>query len=61
MQHLDLLLKHLKHLQHIFEISETLEIYASNMRFHRNITLLLGRMDLVVVELETAQRPAVAH
>jgi hypothetical protein len=35
---------HMKHLQHTFETSETLEIYACNMRFQRNNSLLLGRM-----------------
>ena len=35
----------MKHLQHISEISETIEIYSCNMRFQRNISLLLGRME----------------
>jgi hypothetical protein len=38
---------HLKHFQYISEIFETLETYACNMHFQRNITLLLGRMELV--------------
>jgi hypothetical protein len=41
----------LKYLQHTSEISETVEIYVCNMRFLRNITLRLGRIELVVVEL----------
>jgi hypothetical protein len=42
---------HTKPLQHTSETTETLETYACNMRFQRNVTLLLGRMELVVVEL----------
>ena len=46
MQHPDLLYNtDIKYLQHTSEISETLETYASNMRFQRNVTLLLGRME----------------
>jgi hypothetical protein len=44
---------YLKHLQHT---SETLETYACNMRFQRNITLLLGRMELIIVELDAGKR-----
>ena len=42
----------MKHLQHTSETSEILKTYACNMRFQRNIILLLGRMELVVVELD---------
>ena len=35
----------MKHLQHPDETSETLETYACNMGFQRNVILLLGRMD----------------
>jgi hypothetical protein len=42
----------LKHLQHT---SETLEIYACNMRFPRDITLLFGRKELVVMELDAGK------
>ena len=35
----------MKHLQHTYEILETLEIYICNIRFQRNISLLLGRME----------------
>jgi hypothetical protein len=42
---------YLKHLQHT---SETLETYACNMRFQHN-TLLLGRMELIVVELDAGK------
>ena len=42
----------MKHMQHLDKTSETLEIYAYNMRFQYNITLLLGRMELNVVELD---------
>jgi hypothetical protein len=34
----------MKQLQHISETSEILEIYACNMRFHRNISLLRSRI-----------------
>ena len=35
----------MKHLQHTSKTSETLETYACNMCFQRNISLLLGRME----------------
>ena len=35
----------MKHLQHISKTSETLETYFCNMRFQRNISLLLRRME----------------
>jgi hypothetical protein len=35
----------MKHLQHPFGTSETLETYFCNMRFQRNISLLLRRME----------------
>ena len=46
MQHLDLFCNiHKKHLQYTFETYETLETYACNMRFQRNIFLVLGRLE----------------
>ena len=36
---------HTKHLQHTSETSEPIETYSYNMRFQRNISLLLGRME----------------
>ena len=45
---------HTKHLQHISETSETLETYAyATCAFQCNVTLLLRRMELIVVELNT--------
>jgi hypothetical protein len=42
----------MKHMQHLDETSKTLETYVCNMRFQRNVTLVVGRMKkLVVVEL----------
>jgi hypothetical protein len=35
----------IQHLQHTSKISKTLKIYSYNMRFQRNIYLLLGRME----------------
>jgi hypothetical protein len=35
----------IKHLQHTYATFETLETDACNMRFQRNISLLLGRME----------------
>jgi hypothetical protein len=35
----------INHLPHTYETCETLETYACNMRFQRNVTLLLGRME----------------
>jgi hypothetical protein len=35
----------IKHLQHTSKTIEILEIYACNMQFQRNISLLLERMD----------------
>ena len=37
---------------HTSETTETLETYACNMRFQHNVTLLLRRMELIVVELD---------
>jgi len=51
MQYPDLLLQHPSKTLATY-ISETSETYACNMRFQRNITLLLGRMELIVVELD---------
>jgi hypothetical protein len=46
MQHLDLLLQHLDEtLQHTSKTHETLETYTCNMRFQRNIYLLLRLME----------------
>jgi hypothetical protein len=46
MQHPGLNLQHgRKHLQHTSETSETLETYVCNMRFQRNISLLLRRIE----------------
>jgi hypothetical protein len=35
----------IKHLQHTFQTPETLETYVCNMRFQRNISMLLRRME----------------
>ena len=43
---------HTKPLQHTFKTTKTLETYACNMRFQHNVTLLLRRMELIVVELD---------
>jgi hypothetical protein len=42
---------HIKLIQHTSETTETLETYVCNMRFQCNVILLLGQMELVVVEL----------
>ena len=36
---------YMKHLQHTSETYEILETYACNVRFQRNISMLLGRME----------------
>jgi len=46
MQHPDILLQHqYETLATFSETFEILETYAYNMRFHRNISLLLARME----------------
>ena len=45
---------HTKRLQHTSNTSEILETYACNMHFERNITLLLGRMELIA-ELDATE------
>jgi hypothetical protein len=40
-------------MQHISKTTETLETYACNIRFQRNVTLLLKQMELVLMELDT--------
>ena len=50
MQHPDLVLKHPYEI--LANTTETLETYACNMRlFQHNVALLLGRIELIVVEL----------
>ena len=39
-------------MQHTSKLTETFETYACNTCFQRNVTLLLGRMELVLVELD---------
>jgi hypothetical protein len=39
-------------MQHLDETSETLETYICNVRFQRNVTLLLERIEVVVAELD---------
>jgi hypothetical protein len=39
-------------MQHLDKTSETLETYTCNVRFQRNITLLLERIEVVVAELD---------
>ena len=42
----------MKHLQHTSKTTETLETYACNMCFQRHVTLLFGRTELVLVDLD---------
>jgi hypothetical protein len=42
----------IQHLQHTSETSETLETYYCNIRFQRNIRLLLGRIEACRPELD---------
>jgi hypothetical protein len=43
---------YMKPLQHTSKTTETLETYACNIHFQRNVTLLHVRMELVLVEFD---------